>query len=195
MNKNSMAGMVVSLGIITVAAGALLGAADALTHDAVEAAQDASRVSALAEVLPKFDNNPVEQKAVVRVGEDSLAVYTAVMSGEIVGHAVEITAHNGFSGDISLMFGFDSLGAVSGYKVLAHGETPGLGARMGEWFRDSVGNRSVIGCDPLSRNVTVAKDGGEIDGITAATITSRAFLGALNDARRAVDEYEKDSQR
>lgn len=195
MKKDSMAGMIVSLGIITVAAGALLGGADALTHDAVEAAQDASRVNALTEVLPEFDNNPVAEMALVRVGEDSVAVYPAKMSGRNVGNAVEITAHNGFSGDISLMFGFDSLGVVSGYTVLAHGETPGLGARMGEWFRDSVGSRSVIGCDPLTQNITVAKDGGEIDGITAATITSRAFLGALNDARRAVDEFEKDSQR
>ncbi|MDE5688113.1 MAG: RnfABCDGE type electron transport complex subunit G [Paramuribaculum sp.] len=195
MNKNSMIGMVVSLGVITVVAGALLGGADALTHDAVEKAQEASRVSALTEVLPEFDNNPVVEMALVRVGEDSVAVYPAKMCGRNVGNAVEITAHDGFSGDISLMFGFDSLGVVSGYTVLAHGETPGLGARMGEWFRDSVGNRSVVGCNPQVQNITVAKDGGEIDGITAATITSRAFLGALNNARRAVDEFEKDSQR
>ena len=188
MNKNSMLSMVCSLGIITVLTGLILGVVNYYTKDAIDDAALQTKIDALADILPEFDNNPLEQRNFAVVNGDTLIVYAATKEGEPVGVAVESPAHDGFSGDISLMFGFNAEGAVSGFKVLAHSETPGLGAKMEDWFRDSVASRSVIGRNIGAADFSVTKDGGEIDGITAATITSRAFLGAL---RRAAEAYRK----
>lgn len=77
---------------------------------------------------------------------------------------------------------------------MSHSETPGLGAKMNEWFRDSTGNRSVIGKNPAETSMRVSKDvGGDIDAITAATISSRAFLESLRDSYEAFEAY-KNSQ-
>jgi electron transport complex protein RnfG len=74
--------------------------------------------------------------------------------------------------------------------VLSHAETPGLGAKMNEWFRSDIGNRSVIGRNPANTEMRVTKDaGGTIDAITAATISSRAFLDALRESYKAFVAY------
>ena len=75
---------------------------------------------------------------------------------------------------------------------MSHAETPGLGAKMGDWFKMSEGKRSVIGLNPSATEggLTVSKDGGQVDAITAATITSRAFLDALNRASRAYSQLK-----
>ena len=76
-------------------------------------------------------------------------------------------------------------------------ETPGLGAKMKDWFRDPTGKRSIIGRNPGAENMTVTKDGGTVDAITAATISSRAFLKTLKDAfaaYRNIQEKEKGGQ-
>jgi major membrane immunogen (membrane-anchored lipoprotein) len=78
------------------------------------------------------------------------------------------------------MVGFDSTGTILNYTVLKHKETPGLGSKMPEWFRNGSGN--IIGLNPGNDKVWVSKDGGQVDGITAATISSRAFLEAVNRA-------------
>lgn len=189
MNKYSLAGMVLSLGIITVIAGTLLGIVNYYTAAAIENASQEAKVDALALILPEFDNDPLAEIHNSAVDADTLLLYPATSGGVWVGCAVECVAHDGFSGDINLMFGFNADGTVCGYKVLSHSETPGLGAKMDVWFRDKTGHRSVIGIAPGKSDVRVSKDGGEIDGITAATITSRAFLGALNQAYKAYESY------
>ena len=78
---------------------------------------------------------------------------------------------------------------VRDYRVIRHAETPGLGAKMEQWFRDPSGARSVIGRNPSIESFTVSKDGGAVDAITAATISSRAFLQTLRDAYMAYREY------
>lgn len=181
--------MVLSLGIITIAAGALLGWVNSLTASTIAAARQQAKVEALGGILPQFDNDPVAQASVIFAAGDSMQVYPATMDGAPVGCAVEITARDGFSGDISIIFGFSPAGVVTGYQVLSHSETPGLGARMQDWFSDPSARRSVIGADPSVADMRVAKDGGDIDGITAATITSRAFLAALGRAHSAAIIY------
>ena len=76
-----------------------------------------------------------------------------------------------------MLVGFNTDGDILGYTVLEHAETPGLGAKAGEWFQDK-----IIGMNPGTNNFTVSKDGGEVDAITASTITSRAFLRAIQNA-------------
>ncbi len=121
-----------------------------------------------------------------------------------IGTAVKSTDKSGFGGDIEVLVGFDAEGNILGYEVLKHAETPGLGARAGEWFRtattgeakevsavskvffgnpDPAGSHNIIGRNIGSEGeLKVSKDGGDVDAITASTITSRAFLNAVNNA-------------
>ena len=103
-----------------------------------------------------------------------------------MGAAVESTTQ-GFGGDLKVLVGFSPEGKILGYTILASTETPGLGAKADKWFQKD-GKGSVIGKSPSEKPLTVSKDGGDIDAITASTITSRAFLNAINHAYTA---YEK----
>ena len=100
-----------------------------------------------------------------------------------LGVAVESTTM-GFGGDLKVLVGFDDSGKVLGYTLLQHAETPGLGAKADKWFLEgSKGN--IVGKCPGDKPLQVTKDGGEVDAITASTITSRAFLLAVNQAYEA----------
>lgn len=187
INKSSLAGMVLSLGAITVIAATVLAVVYRLTAAPIEEAQRQKQVEAVRQVTPPFDNDPIAEAATM---DDGTTVYPARKGGELVGAAVESYSDKGFSGNISVMYGFDTDGTVTGYAVLSHAETPGLGAKMGEWFADPQGHRSVIGKNPATTSMYVTKDpGGDIDAITAATITSRAFLDALRRAHNSFNTY------
>lgn len=192
---STLPNMIISLGVITIIASALLAWANSVTAEPIEQAAKQTRVDAIKDVLPAFDNDPLAQAVEVNLlGEPNapFIVYPAYEGDTFVGAAVEGYTMNGFSGEVKVMYGFNAEGVVSGYQVLSHAETPGLGAKMNEWFRMEEGNRSVIGKDPAVVNMTVAKDGGAIDAITAATISSRAFLGALRDCYQAFVTYKND---
>lgn len=110
--------------------------------------------------------------------------------GQDLGAAVESTV-GGFGGDLKVLVGFDKEGTILGYTILATSETPGLGAKANVWFqKDGKGN--VIGKGPKNGDLAVSKDGGDIDAITASTITSRAFLKAINQAYAAWAGQEAD---
>ena len=106
-----------------------------------------------------------------------------------LGVAVEST-RMGFGGDLKVLVGFDDNGKVLGYTLLQHAETPGLGAKADKWFLEgSKGN--IVGKCPGDKPLQVTKDGGEVDAITASTITSRAFLLAVNQAYEAYQSAQK----
>ncbi len=96
-----------------------------------------------------------------------------------LGAAVESTT-GGFGGDLKVLVGFNPEGKILGYTLLEHAETPGLGAKADKWFQKGA-KGDIIGKDP-KEPLTVSKDGGQVDAITASTITSRAFLLAVNNA-------------
>ncbi|MCH5168831.1 MAG: FMN-binding protein [Prevotellaceae bacterium] len=107
------------------------------------------------------------------------------------GTAIKITDPKGFGGALTVMVGLASDGTILGYKVLESNETPGLGAKAQEWFQkgqkgDIIGKRAGT--------LTVSKDGGEVDAITASTITSRAFLRCINAAYETLSESISDGQ-
>lgn len=102
-----------------------------------------------------------------------------------MGAAVESYSKKGFSGEIKVIVGFDTEGTLCNYSVLQHSETPGLGAKMQDWFRTDKNKQSVIGRKLDGSGLKVTKDGGDVDAITAATISSRAFLDAVNRAYSA----------
>jgi electron transport complex protein RnfG len=109
----------------------------------------------------------------------------------LVGIAIKTYTKKGFSGFISIMAGIDKSGNFSGYEILEHAETPGLGSKMGVWFNNTEKpKQNIIGKSPKTSKFQVSKDGGDIDAITASTITSRAFLEALV---RAYTAYEKNN--
>ena len=100
-----------------------------------------------------------------------------------LGVAIESTTM-GFGGDLKVLVGFDEEGKVLGYTILQHAETPGLGAKADKWFLEGA-KGNIIGKCPGEKPLQVSKDGGDVDAITASTITSRAFLLAVNQAYEA----------
>ena len=111
--------------------------------------------------------------------------------GKDLGAAVESTTM-GFGGDLKVLVGFDAEGTILGYTLLEHAETPGLGAKADLWFQKGQ-KGDIIGKSP-AEPLTVSKDGGQVDAITASTITSRAFLKAVNNAYNAYKVTPADAQ-
>ncbi|MDE5954568.1 MAG: RnfABCDGE type electron transport complex subunit G [Duncaniella sp.] len=187
--KSSLVNMVLSLGIITVVAAAALAGVYSATKEPIAQAKAEKQKSAIGQVLPdiQFNNNPADEAAEVTVDGETVTVFPARQDGELVGMAVESHDANGFSGLITVMYGFDPSGNITGFAVMQHAETPGLGSKMDEWFSNPA--HTVIGLNANSANLTVSKDGGDVDAITAATISSRAFLRALTLANQASQQF------
>lgn len=187
--KSTLVNMVLSLGIITIVAAAALAGVYTLTEEPIAQAKAQKQKDAIGQVLPgiDFNNNPADEAIQVTVDGETVTLFPARKDGELVGTAVESHDNNGFSGLITVMYGFNPEGDITGYAVMQHAETPGLGSKMGEWFCGQ--GHSIIGLNPKTANLTVSKDGGDVDAITAATITSRAFLRALGLANQAFDQY------
>lgn len=181
--ESTLKNMVLTLLVITGIAGASLGSMHELTKEPIAAAKKAKQESAIKLVVPEFNNNPGEEvyEATSKEGF-ALKFFPAKKDGELVGTAVETMTNRGFGGDVKIMIGFKPDGTIINYQVLEHKETPGLGTKMGEWFKTDKAHQSVLGKNPGTNNLTVSKDGGEVDAITAATISSRAFLDAVRVA-------------
>lgn len=176
--ESSFKNMILSLTLISVGMSAALGFVYNLTKGPIEIAQKQKEVQALKEVLPEFDNDPTAGLK----SQEGLNYYTATRSGEIVGYAVNTYTDKGFSGRFTLMVGFKPDGTINEISVLDQKETPGLGTKMKEpKFKDQ-----FPGKNPAQFKLKVKKDGGQIDAITAATISSRAFCDAV---QRAYDGY------
>ncbi|MBG7629295.1 MAG: RnfABCDGE type electron transport complex subunit G [Bacteroidetes bacterium] len=186
--KDTFINMLVSLFVITIISGFSLGYINELTVGPIEKGKIERKVNALKLVLPTFDNNPVEdvQKIKSDFAKDSVEVFPAFENNEFVGAAVIGSTEKGFSGLIKLMIGFKPDGTVQNIVVLEQKETPGLGTKMKDekflaQFRDK---------NPSAFNLKVTKDGGEVDALTGATITSRAFGEAV---QMAYDEFMKNN--
>ncbi|MBQ6777245.1 MAG: FMN-binding protein [Paludibacteraceae bacterium] len=150
--ESTFLNMVLSLVIISVVAAGALAGVYLLTKANIEAQKKAKQEAA--------------KMAVIAGHEDGTAVEAVV---------------DGFGGQFRIMVGFDAEGNILGYEVLEHQETPGLGSHMTHWFKNAdKPNQNIIG--RKAGSLTVSKDGGDVDAITAATISSRAFLKAINQA-------------
>lgn len=191
---STLPNMILSLGLITIVAGSLLGWMYSVTKEPIALQAAAQQKAAIADVAPAFTNDPEADKWETTIDGNLFTVYPAYNDSKLAGAAVKGSSMNGFAGEIVVMCGFGEDGTVKDYRVLQQAETPGLGSKMETWFRDPTGVRSVLGKNPDKVSFHVTKDsGGEIDGITAATISSRAFLETMRDAFEAYKSY-KDSQ-
>ncbi len=175
--------MVVVLTVVCVVSALALGFTYSQTKDAIAQGKIDKVLAALKEVLPEFDNNPYEEK-ITRKEFPGLVFYPASHGGEPVGTAVETFSSKGFGGDVRLMVGFTSDMHINAISVLGQTETPGLGTKM----ESPSFLKQFTGKDPAEYKTTVKKDGGDVDALTAATISSRAFCDGLNKALSALKQ-------
>ncbi len=184
--ESTFLSMVVSLLLITLISGFALGFVNDLTIEPKAKAKLAKKVNAIKLVLPEFDNNPVQdvKKIKTAVANDSIEVYPAFKNNQFVGAAVISYSEKGFSGLVKIMVGFNADSSIKNIAVLEQKETPGLGTKMKDesflkQFRDK---------NPANYNLKVKKDGGDVDALTGATISSRAFS---ESAKMAYDIFVK----
>ena len=187
--ESTFINMSVTLFAVCLIASAVLGGIYAVTKAPIEVAQLAKINGAIGGVVPAFDNAPSDDKFEVEVNGKKSVVYPAKNGGEIVGYAIEASTSTGFGGNITLMVGFTPDGAIVKTSVISHAETPGLGAKITE--SESHFITQFEGKNPADPNfkLSVKKDGGSVDAITASTITSRAFCEAnKNNVNNAAEE-------
>jgi electron transport complex protein RnfG len=166
--ESTFINMLVSLLMVCLVSAGLLAGVYELTKADIALAEKNKQENALKGVLPEFDT----------IKTDSIngaPVFKAFKNGVYVG-AATITSDLGFSDQIVVMVGIDNAKNIVNYEVLSQKETPGLGTKCVDWFKEQINGKSI------STDFKVTKDGGDVDAITAATITSRAFLDAVKKA-------------
>lgn len=178
--KSTLVNMVAVLFTVTLIASAAVGGVNMLTADAIAEANAAATTAAVANVLPEFENTEISEQT---IDDMPIVVYKATNGSEAVGYAVESMTKSGFSGVIRLMVGFDPDGKILNVNVLQHAETPGLGSKMTEEGNALLG--SIQNKNSWELEFKVKKDGGELDALTAATISSRAYYEAVARAYEA----------
>lgn len=173
--------------IITAVAALLLGVVSETTKEAIAAQTAKTEQTAMEAVLPgenlefetlvdaskMTDSEKADLGIVVKVSK-------ALSGGQLYGYVIT-TAPSGFGGAVNTMVGVDAENTITGLRVLSHAETPGLGAKSTEpsFYEQFTGKSGTL---------AVTKDGGEINAITSATITSRTVTDGANAALKWVEE-------
>ena len=170
--KSNLKNMALSLTLVCLVCSALLGVVYAMTAEPIRKAEEAKVAASIARVLPSFEGQPSMES--VNVDGIDYTYYRAPGAGYAV-----ISTVGGFGGPLSLMVGIGEDGVVVNTVVLSHSETPGLGAKCAD---ESPFTEQFEGWDPAAKKLTVRKDGGDVDAITASTITSRAYTKAIANA-------------
>ncbi|WP_298062700.1 RnfABCDGE type electron transport complex subunit G [uncultured Rikenella sp.] len=185
--------MVIVLGTITLVASAAVGGIYLLTKEPIEATQAKKVNDAIAQVVPNFDNTPATEAIKTAVdGKDTVTIYPAKSGGAVVGYAIETFSKKGFGGEMSLMVGFLPDGTIKDISVISHNETPGLGDKIQKTKSDFA--VQFEGKNPSTFKLAVKKDGGDVDAITASTISSRAFTDAVARAYQVFQAVLNDTE-
>jgi electron transport complex protein RnfG len=185
--ESSLLNMVLVLTGVAVIMGGILAYVNYLTEGPINEQKEKALADGIKKVLV-CDDLVVTKTDTVKQNDEkgkelTYVIYqTADAKGNELGVAVESTT-GGFGGDLKVLVGFNPEGIILGYTLLEHAETPGLGSKADKWFQKG-GKGDIIGKNP-KEPLTVSKDGGQVDAITASTITSRAFLLAINNAYKA----------
>lgn len=191
--ESSLKNMVLSLAIISFGASAILGGVYVLTQQPIEKAAELKKETAIKDVLPKSANLKIGKEVEISLNSysEKFIVYPAFENNELVAVAIETFDNNGYGGKIQSMVGFDAEGKIVDYSILSMSETPGLGEKVTSWFKTKRNKQDIRGKIPADESFKVSKDGGDIDAITASTITSRAFLNSVKTAYNVFIEYQK----
>ena len=179
--ESTFKNMVLVLGLVCLVCSALLSLVYVVTKEPIQDALVAKTNGAISNVLPEFDNVPSEEKSIIDLAGKGFTVYTAKKGENVIGYAIE-SSEVGFGGEVKLMVGFDALsGTIFNVDVISQTETPGLGAKIAD---NGEGNfrEQFKGFNPLIQTLKVTKEGGDVDAITASTITSKAFVSAVDKA-------------
>lgn len=187
--ESNLQNMVAVLTGVAVICGLILALMNNMTQGPIEEQNKLALENGLKKVLVsdqvKMQSDPQEVKRTVNNKELTYTVYKTDK-----GVAVKSIDPNGFGGNLGVLVGFDKDGKILGYTILETTETPGLGAKADTWFQKD-GKGCIIGMNPGEKPLTVSKDGGQVNAITASTITSRSFLRAVNEAYNTYMENNK----
>lgn len=184
--ESTFKNMALALAVITAVAGAALALVYSVTAEPIKASQIAKINNAIKMVIPEFETM-TDTTIMPETGKDSIRLFSLLKGTENSGYAIQTYTDNGFSGRFTLMVGFSTEGAISNIEVLEHKETPGLGTKMAlPAFKDQF--KGIRISDLPGEQLKVKKDGGSVDAITAATISSRGFCDAVN---RAYSTFKK----
>lgn len=175
--------MTVVLTATAIVTGGLLAFVNDVTKEPIAEVNKQATTDGIVKVMGGNPNIKTDADTIENNGKKFVVYNVTDDKGNALGNAVE-SSTMGFGGELKVLTGFDAEGNILGYTILGHAETPGLGAKATDWFQKG-GKGDIIGKNPAKNNMTVSKDGGEVDAITASTITSRAFLKAVNEAYEA----------
>ena len=188
--ESSLKNMVIVLVGVALVVGAILAYVNHITSGPIAEKAEKSLAAGIKSVMGTENLQVAEPEEVEQTIDGKQVEFTihkcSDKSGKELGAAVE-SVTGGFGGDLKVLVGFDKTGNILGYTILQTSETPGLGAKAATWFQKD-GKGSVIGKNPKDGDLHVSKDdksGNAVDAITASTITSRAFLKAINQAYAA----------
>jgi electron transport complex protein RnfG len=178
------------LGLIALLGTALLATVNALTHERIEEQERLRVLQQLNAIVPpvSYNNNLLEDR--IEISNESffrhpapVKVFRARLDDRPVAVLMNITAPDGYNGDIRLLIGIDRNGRVLGVRVVSHKETPGLGdpieIERSDWIL-GFANKSLL--NPRENGWAVKRDGGEFDQFTGATISPRAVVKAVHEA-------------
>ncbi|MCA0131564.1 RnfABCDGE type electron transport complex subunit G [Winogradskyella alexanderae] len=182
--KSTFATMVISLVMITLVSGFVLGYVNDITQEPKAKARLEKKINAIKQVLPEFDNNPIEDVIKIPSSKfnDSIEIYPAYKNNEFIGAALSGYSNKGYNGLIKIMAGFKPDGSIQNIEVIEQKETPGLGTKL----KNNSFLKQFRGQNPSVFNLDVSKDGGDVDAIAGATISTRAFNESL---KMAYDEF------
>ena len=183
--ESTLINMLLALFVITAVSGGVLGLVYGFTKDAIAEVDLKKNQAAIQAVLPLEGDITYQADTLIFTDNNTTTKFPCNLAydanGIFQGAAIK-TSEGGFGGKIEMMVGFLADGTIKGTSVLSHSETPGLGANMTGPFKDQFEDKN-----PASFKLTVKKDGGDVDAITAATITSRAFSKAVDKAYKAFE--------
>ncbi|MBQ3710699.1 MAG: RnfABCDGE type electron transport complex subunit G [Bacteroidales bacterium] len=170
--ESTLINMLVALFVITAVSGGVLGLVYSLTKDSIAKVELDKTQRAIDSVL-------VTDKPIAKYEERVIENLTYNLAyddqDQLIGAAIKTYSNAGFNGKVELMVGILADGTINKVSVLSQNETPGLGANMDKpKFKNQ-----FKGKNPASYKLFVKKDQGDVDAITAATISSRAFTEAL----------------
>ncbi len=181
--ESTFGNMLLALLVISLVSSTALGFVYEFTKEPIRMVEINKTNNAIQAVVPEFDNQPAIEAFYVASDLDSLKFYPAKKNGVLVGTSVETYTKKGFSGLIKLMVGFAPDGTIMDITVLQHQETPGLGDKIDKKKSDF--SLQFQGKNPETFKMRVKKDRGDVDAITASTISSRAFCDAVQRAYNA----------
>ena len=185
--------LIVVLTCICIASAIALAKIYDLTKGPIAHQKRLEVLRAIKAVLPSYDNEPDRDMVKVPMGVDKKGeeiqgvFYRGRKEGRLNGVAFKVNSPEGYGGTIEVMVGLLPDGTVHGMEVLSHLETPGLGAKIREAkFKDRFKKRSLS-----NTKWAVKKDAGDIDGITGATISSRAVIKAIRGGLEFYGDHEE----